>query len=81
MHAWFLEIVSSMSVGVRMCVCPLQRALITSHVKGKHNNWIRQFYDYSVHYMTLAIDKLNRRGLSNAVHHECPPKKTRITQY
>ena len=32
-------------------------------------------------YMTLAIDKLNGRGLSNSAHHECLPKKTKTTQY
>ena len=27
------------------------------------------------HYMTLAVDKLNGRGLSNSAHRECLPKK------
>ena len=29
------------------------------------------------HYMTLAIDKLNGRGLSNSAHRKCFPKKTK----
>ena len=32
---------------------------------------------FPFHYMTLAIDKLNGRGLSNNVCHECLPKKTK----
>ena len=61
---WFLEIVLSVNVGV--CVSAL-RALIASDVKGMHNNRIRQFYSFSIFYMTLAINKFNGRGLSNTV--------------
>ena len=31
--------------------------------------------DFPFLYMTLAIDKLSRHGLSNNVHCECLPKK------
>ena len=41
--AWFLEIILSANVGVGMC--PTE--LITSHMIGMHNNWIRQFYSFS----------------------------------
>ena len=63
-----------------VCVCPPPRALITSHTKGMCNNRIRQFYGPFL-YMTPAIDKLNGHGLSNTVHHEHLPKKTKVTQY
>ena len=32
-------------------------------------------------YMTLAVNKLNGRCLSNNARHECLTKKTKITQY
>ena len=32
-------------------------------------------------HMTLAIDKLNGRGLSNTAHLERVSKKTKVTQY
>ena len=31
--------------------------------------------------MTLAIDKMDRRGLSNTAHRGHLPKKTKVTQY
>ena len=48
--AWFLEIVSSTNVGMFACVyvCPPPRVLITSHVKHMCNNWIKEFYGFSV---------------------------------
>ena len=79
--AWFLEIILSTNVGVCVCVCPPPRALTTSHLKGMHNNQIRQFYSLSVSIVTLAINKLNEFGLSNTVHRECLPKKTKVKQY
>ena len=49
-----------------LCVCVFApRVLITVHVKGMHNNWLNQFYSFSLPYMTLAVHKLNGRGLSN----------------
>ena len=30
------------------CVCPPLRALITNYVKGIYNNWLNQFYSFSV---------------------------------
>ena len=36
---------------------------------------------FPFHYMTLAIDKLNGRGLSNSVHRERLPRKTKTMQY
>ena len=47
MCAWFLKVISSTNIGVCVCVCPPPRALITSHMKGVHNNQIRQFYKLS----------------------------------
>ena len=86
MRAWFLEIINLVRerryVCVHVCVsvCLPLRALITSHVKHMRNNWIKQFYGFSV-YMTLAVDKLNGRGLSNNPHCECLLKKTEMTWY
>ena len=54
-----------MLVYVSVCVRLPPRALIKSHVKAMCNNWIKQFYYFLFLYMTLAIDKLNGRGLSN----------------
>ena len=31
--------------------------------------------------MTHAVDKLNRRGLSNTMRCECLPKKTKVIHY
>ena len=73
MCAWFLEIVSSANIGV--CVCLPLRALIrshmiiTSHIKGTHNNRIRQFYSFLFLCLTLVIGKLNGHGLSSTVCH------------
>ena len=39
--------------------------LIISHVKGTRNNRIMKFYNYSVSLYDTAVEKLNRRGLSN----------------
>ena len=66
-----------------MCVCvsPPQRILITSHVKGTRNNQIMKFYSYSVSLYDTAVDKLNGRGLSNAVGRELPSKKSQVMQY
>ena len=73
-HAWFLEIaLTRTSVCLRACVCahvfvcPLSGPLITSHVKGIRSNQIIKFYGYFVSLYDTAIDKLNRRGLSNTV--------------
>ena len=60
-----------------MCVCPPPRPLITSHVKGMRNNRIRQFYGPPFLYMTLAVDKLDGRGLSNTARHGRLSKKTK----
>ena len=65
-----------------VCVCPPPRELITSDMKHMRNNQIKKFYGFSLFlYMTLAINKLNDRGLSKNVHHECLPKKTKIMRY
>ena len=63
-----------------MCVCPPPSPLITSHVKDTRNNWIMNFYSYYVSLYDTAINKLNRRGLSNTVDRERLPKKTKVTQ-
>ena len=73
-----------MSVCLRMCVCPSPRVLITSHLKHMRNNHIKQFYGFSVSiymYMTLAVDKLNGRGLSNNAHRERLLKENEMTWY
>ena len=80
-HACFLEIVLSVNVGVCVCVRPEGINNKSREVKGMHNDWIRQFYGLSVFYMTLAIVKLNGRGLSNIVFRERLPKKTKVMQY
>ena len=83
MCTWFLEIILSINVGIcaHVCVSLPLRALIASHIKGTHNNQKRQFYGLPFLYMTLAIDKLNGRGISKAAYHECLPKKTKVMQY
>ena len=54
-------------VSVCVCVCVFTpKALITSHMKGTHNNWIRQFYSFSI-FLIIAINKLNEHDLSNTV--------------
>ena len=76
MCTWFLENVSSANVGV--CVCLLLRALVTSHVKGTHNNRIRQFYGNSVSLYDTSVNKLNWHDLSNTALYEHLPKKTKV---
>ena len=44
-------------------------------VKGMRNNRIRQFYGPPLLYTTLAVDKLNGRGLSNTARSERLTKK------
>ena len=78
--AWFLEIVF-VCTSVCLRVCPPPRALIKSHVKYIHNNWIKQFTAFPFLYITLAVNKLNGRGHSNNVHREHLPKKTKKMQY
>ena len=80
MHIWFLEIVSSMNIGVYVCVCP-QEGLITSYVKVTCNNWISKFYGFSVSLCDTAVDRLNGCGLRNTVHCKCMPKKTKVMRY
>ena len=65
---------------VCVCVClsaclPL-RALITSGVI-----FFTAFLHFQLLYMILAVDKMDGCGPINATHHECPPKKTKVTQY
>ena len=64
-----------------MCVCPPPRPLITSHVKGTHNNQIMKFYGYSVFLYDTAVNKLSKCGLSNAVGRERLPKKSQVMRY
>ena len=74
LRAWFLDIVSSANVGA----CPPPRPLITNHVKGMRNNRIgHSFTPPPFLYTTFAVDKLNRRGLSNTARLERLPKKTK----
>ena len=61
-----------------LCVSTPLRKLITIHVKYMRNNQITAF---PFLYITLAMDKLNGRGLNNTVHCEHLPKKTKVTQY
>ena len=69
---------SSTNIGVYVST---PRALIISHVKGMHNNLIRQFYGFSFLHMTLVVYKMNGRGLSNTAHHEHLSKKAKVTWY
>ena len=67
---------------VYMCVCvSAPRLLITSHVKGTHNNQIMKFYGYSVSLYYTAIDKLYSHGLSKTSGHKYLPKKTKVMRY
>ena len=45
-----------------ICVCLPLRILITIHVEGTSSTFL---------YMTLAINKVDRCGLSNTAHHAC----------
>ena len=63
-----------------MCVSA-PRPLITRHVKGTRNNQIMKLYGYSVSLYDTAVNKLNRRGLSNTVGRECLPKKSQVMWY
>ena len=47
-------------------------------------DWLNKFYGFSCFqllYMTLTINKMDGRGLVNTAHHECLPKKTKVTRY
>ena len=57
------------------------KPLITSHMKRTRNNQTIKFYDYSVSLYDTAIDKLNRRGLSNTAGREHLPKKSQVMWY
>ena len=50
-----------------VCLCPSLRALIAIHMKAKStgNNQLNQFHGFSVLYMTITINKVDGRGLSN----------------
>ena len=58
--------------GISNCFCPRswctyvcmpQRALITSHVKDTHNKYVVELV-LQLYYMTVAINKVERHGLS-----------------
>ena len=70
----FLKLLWLVRQYVCVCVSPPPRPLITSHVKGTRNNRIMKFYGYSVSLYDTAINKLNRRGLSNTAGCEHLPK-------
>ena len=71
---WFLEIILFANIGV--CVCPLLRALITSHMKSMRNNRASLFL-----YVALAVNKHNGHGLSNTARRKRLPKKTKVMQH
>ena len=78
-RAWFLEIAlarASVCLRACVCVCPPPRPLITSHVKGTRNNRVMKFYSYFVSLYDTAVDKLNRRDLSNIAGRERLLKKS-----
>ena len=77
----FLKLLWLVRQYVYVCVCVPLRPLITSHMKGTGNNQIMKFYSYPVSLYDTAVDKLNRRGLSNTVGHECLPKKSQVKWY
>ena len=73
-----------MLVCVFMCVCvcvSTPKLLKTIHMKWSLNNQLNKFYCFPVLYMTNGIDIANGRGLSNEVHRELLPNKTKITLY
>ena len=68
---------------VRLCayVCPPFRLLWTICVKWSLNNWLKNFYCFSVFFMTHSIDIIDGHGLSNKTRCESLPKKTKVTLY
>ena len=80
MCAWFLEIALARAL-VCLRVCPPLRPFIASHMTGTCNNRIMRFYTYSVSLYNTAIDKLNRRGLSNTLGRKCLSKKSQVMRY
>ena len=85
-RAWFLEIVlpqTSVCVHacVCVCVCVPPEGINSSYVKHMHNNWIKQFYDFSISLLRDSIDKLNGYDLSNNACCECLPNKIKMTWY
>ena len=68
MRSWFLNIILSTNVSVRVCVC--SKAINNKSLEGTRNKWIMKFYGYSISLYDTAIDKLNSRGLSNTAGHE-----------
>ena len=56
--------------------CSDIRNVSVSAPKGINNQWHDMFF-----YMTLAVNKVDWRGLINTKYHECLPKKTKVTWY
>ena len=79
-HARFLEIISTVNIGV--CVFLPPRPLITSHVKGMRNNWIRQFYGHSVYlYNLLLINWMGMALVTLPIVNACRRRQKTGTSY
>ena len=76
-HAWFLEVISSANVCLCVCVCT-PKAINNYSVILTLNDWLNNFSCFSVPFMALAVDVINRRGHGNEMHRRLQPKKTEV---
>ena len=63
------------------CVCTPPRLYITSGMILTLYDWLNNFCCFSVLFLALAIDVIDRRGPSNKMHCQLQPKKTKVTLY
>ena len=65
-----------------MCVCPKTiNNLWRDFDFASLIHWLNNFCCFSVSFMALIIDAINRRGPSNKMCHQLQPKKTNVKLY
>ena len=62
-------------------VCTPPSPLITSGVILTLCDWLNNLCCFSVLFIALQVNVIDRRGPSNEMHHQLQPKKTKIRLY